>query len=86
MTRPLFPKELDRKTTKLKLIHTDICDPMRVISNGGSKYSMCVTSNGGSKYLITFTDDCTRWTEVRFIKSKDQALEEFKAYKALVEK
>lgn len=74
MTRPSFPKESDRKTEKLEIIHTDICGPMRV------------SSNGGSKYFITFTDDRTRWTEVRFIKSKDQALEEFKAYKALVEK
>ncbi|KMQ92280.1 retrovirus-related pol polyprotein from transposon tnt 1-94 [Lasius niger] len=48
-----FPKESDRKTVKLELIHTDICGPMRVLSNGGSKY------------FITFTDDCTRWTEVR---------------------
>ncbi|KMQ89436.1 retrotransposon unclassified [Lasius niger] len=47
---------------------------------------MRVSSNGESKYFITFTDDCTRWTEVRLIKSKDQALEEFKAFKALVEK
>lgn len=74
MMRLSFPKESDQKTAKLELIHTDICGPMRV------------TSNGGSKYFITFIDDSTRWTEVRFIKSKDQALEEFKAYKALVEK
>lgn len=47
---------------------------------------MRISSNGGSKYFITFTDDCTRWTEVRFIGSKDQALEEFKAFKAFVEK
>jgi len=74
MTRPSFPKESDRNTVKLELIHTDICGPMRV------------SSNGGSKYFITFTNDSTRWTEIKFIKSKDQALEEFKSYKALVEK
>jgi len=48
MTRPSFPKASNRKSQKLALIHTDICGPMRV------------QSNGGSKYFITFTDDCTR--------------------------
>lgn len=75
MTRPPFQKESNtRKTRKLELIHTDICGPMRV------------SSNGGSKYFITFTDDSTRWTEVRFLQSKDQALEEFKTFKTFVEK
>jgi len=74
MTRPSFPKASNCKSQKSALIHTDICGPMRV------------QSNGGSKYFITFTDDCTRWTEVRFFAHNSQALEEFKAYKIFVEK
>lgn len=59
---------------KMELIHTDLCGPMRVCSNGGSKY------------FITFTDDRSRWTEIRFIKHKNEALKEFQAFKAFVEK
>jgi len=74
MTRLSFLKASNRKSQMLALIHTDICGPMRV------------QSNGASKYFIMFTDDCSRWTEVRFIAHKSQALEEFKAYKIFVEK
>lgn len=74
MTRSSFPKESNRETAKLGLIHTDICGPMRM------------QSNGGSSYFITFIDDHTRWTEVRFIANKSQALQEFKIFKAFVEK
>lgn len=74
MSRLPFPSESNHVTDKLEIVHTDLCGPMRI------------SSNGGSNYFITFTDDRTRWTEVRFLKNKSQALEEFKAYKALVEK
>lgn len=74
MTRLPFPKESQHVTKKLELIHTDLCGPMRV------------TLNGGAKYFITFTDDYSRWTEIRFLKHKNEALREFKALKAVIEK
>lgn len=49
MTRLSFPKESNRKTSTLELIHTDVCGPMRT------------SSNGGSFYFIIFIDDSTRW-------------------------
>lgn len=74
MTRKSFPKESDRVTSKLEVIHTDVCGPTRV------------ASHSGSRYVITFTDDYSRWTEVRFMKSKGEAFQMFREYKALVEK
>jgi len=73
INRLSFPKASNRKSQMLVLIHIDICGLMRV------------QPNGGSKYFITFTDNCSRWTEMRFIAHKSQALEEFKAYKIFVE-
>lgn len=60
---------LERKTTPLELIHTDICD---------LKF---VQTRGGKKYFITFIDDCTRYCIVYLLKSKDEAIEAFKSYK-----
>ncbi|KAG7188076.1 hypothetical protein KM043_015926 [Ampulex compressa] len=74
MAQASFPKESGQKTIKLELIHAYICGPMRVLSNGGSRH------------FITFTDDCTRWTKMKFIKSKDQVLKKFKACQAFAEK
>jgi len=61
MSRPVFSKESDSTPEILELIHTGICRPMRI------------ESNGGTRYFITFID-CSRWCEMRFLKSKDQAL------------
>ena len=57
----------------LDLVHTDLSGPMRT------------ESMGGARYLMTFVEDSTRWTEVKFLKSKNQALDAFKSYKNLVE-
>lgn len=72
-TRLPFKKENNRKSEILEIIHTDICGPIKV------------KSNGGSQYFITFTDDYSRWTEVRFLKKKYEVLDAFKNYKRLVE-
>ncbi|KAJ8709420.1 hypothetical protein PYW07_009246 [Mythimna separata] len=71
-----FPlSQAHRSTTKLDLIHTDICGPMPVIS-----WSDC-------RYFITFTDDFTRKSFVYFLKRKDQTtvLNTFIEFKNLVE-
>lgn len=64
---------VERNTTPLELIHTDVCD---------LKF---VQTRGGKKYFITFIDDCTRYCYVYLLKSKDEALEVFKHYKNEVE-
>lgn len=42
-------------------------------------------SLGGSRYFIIFVDDCSRMTQVYFLKGKDEALQSFIDYKARVE-
>ena len=41
-------------------------------------------SLGGNQYFVTFIDDKSRFTAVYFMKSKDQVLEKFKEYEAMV--
>lgn len=38
MTRKFFPKESDRKTSLLEIVHTDLCGPMRIQLNGKVRY------------------------------------------------
>ncbi|KAL0414013.1 UNVERIFIED_CONTAM: Retrovirus-related Pol polyprotein from transposon TNT 1-94 [Sesamum radiatum] len=64
---------VERQTSPLELIHSDICD---------LKF---VQTRGGKKYFITFIDDCTRFCYVYLLRSKDEALEAFKLYKNEVE-
>ncbi|GJY48086.1 zinc finger, CCHC-type containing protein [Tanacetum coccineum] len=72
MKRKHFPK-VDRQSKILELVHYDICE-----LNGQ-------LTKGGNRYFITFIDDCSRYTYVYLLKSKDQAFETFKIYKAEVE-
>ena len=46
---------------------------------------MRTASQGGALYFLTFTDDCTRWTDVYFLRSKDQVADKFVEYKNLIE-
>lgn len=62
-----------RTSQLLDLIHTDICE-----MNG-------MLTRGGNRYFITFIDDCSRFTYVYLLKTKDEAFNVFKAYKAEVE-
>ena len=41
-------------------------------------------SLGGSRYFVTSIDDKSRFTAVYFMKTKDQVLEKFKEYEAMV--
>jgi transposase InsO family protein len=73
--REVIPKQANwRASTKLELVHSDICGPINP------------QSNGGSRYFITFTDDYSRKTWVYLLKEKSGALECFKNFKVLVEK
>ena len=74
LTRRSYPQsEGGRSSGLLEVVHTDLCGPMRI------------QSFGKSRYFITFIDDFSRWTEVRFLKNKNEALNAFKNYKNMVE-
>jgi hypothetical protein len=63
----------ERHLAPLELIHSDICE-----MNG-------VLTEGGKSYFMTLIDDATRFCYVYLLKTKDEALNCFKIYKAEVE-
>ena len=63
-----------RKSDLLELVHSDVCGPLKV------------KSFGGALYFVTFIDDYFRKLWVYALKSKDQVLEKFKEFHALVER
>nr|GEV83122.1 reverse transcriptase domain-containing protein [Tanacetum cinerariifolium] len=54
------PKSEDTNQEKLYLLHMDLCRPMRV---------ECVN---GKKYILVIVDDYSRFTWVKFMRSKDE--------------
>jgi len=73
MTRAPFMNSSRGKTELLEIIHSDLCGPMSV------------NSNGGARYFVTFIDDSSRWCQTHFLKSKDQVLNAFKDFKSYAE-
>nr|KAJ0194254.1 hypothetical protein LSAT_V11C800406360 [Lactuca sativa] len=71
-TKKPFPS-VKRNTSLLELIHSDICE-----LNG-------ILTRGGKRYFITFCDDFSRYLHVYLLRSKDEAFDAFKRYKAEVE-
>nr|GEW57910.1 integrase, catalytic region, zinc finger, CCHC-type, peptidase aspartic, catalytic [Tanacetum cinerariifolium] len=57
------PKSKDTNQEKLYLLQMDLCGPMRV------------ESVNGKKYILVIIDDCSRFTWVKFLRSKDEALD-----------
>ncbi|GJV18595.1 retrovirus-related pol polyprotein from transposon TNT 1-94 [Tanacetum coccineum] len=55
------PKAKDTNQEKLYLLHMDLCGPMRV------------ASINGKRYILVIVDDYSRFTLVRFLRSKDEA-------------
>ncbi|GKE01788.1 retrovirus-related pol polyprotein from transposon TNT 1-94 [Tanacetum coccineum] len=55
------PKSEDTNQEKLYLLHMDLCGPMRV------------ESLNGKKYILVIVDDYSRFTWVKFLRSKDEA-------------
>ncbi|GKF78504.1 retrovirus-related pol polyprotein from transposon TNT 1-94 [Tanacetum coccineum] len=55
------PKAKDTNQEKLYLLHMDLCGPIRV------------ASINGKRYIIVIVDDYSRFTWVRFLKTKDEA-------------
>jgi hypothetical protein len=62
-----------RDLAPLELIHSELCE-----MNGE-------LTKGGKKYFMTLIDDSTRYCYVYLLKSKDEALNFFKIYKAEAE-
>ncbi|RDX88079.1 hypothetical protein CR513_30373, partial [Mucuna pruriens] len=54
--------------------HPDVCGPLKI------------KSFSGTLYFVTFIDDCSRKLWVYVLKTKDQVLEKFKQFQALVER
>ncbi|GJS57021.1 putative ribonuclease H-like domain-containing protein [Tanacetum coccineum] len=59
--KPHKPKSEDTNQEKLYLLHMDLCGPMRVVSVNGKKY------------ILVIVDDYSRFTWVKFLRSKDEA-------------
>nr|GEZ87828.1 integrase, catalytic region, zinc finger, CCHC-type, peptidase aspartic, catalytic [Tanacetum cinerariifolium] len=55
------PKSEDTNQEKLYLLHMDLCGPMSV------------ESVNGKKYILVIVDDYSRFTWVKFLRSKDEA-------------
>ncbi|GKC10820.1 retrovirus-related pol polyprotein from transposon TNT 1-94, partial [Tanacetum coccineum] len=55
------PKVEDTNQEKLYLLHMDLCGPM------------CVASINGKRYILVIVDDYSRFTWVRFFRTKDEA-------------
>nr|GEY62820.1 retrovirus-related Pol polyprotein from transposon TNT 1-94 [Tanacetum cinerariifolium] len=55
------PKSEDINQEKLYLLHMDVCGPMRV------------ESVNGKKYILVIIDDYSRFTWVKFLRSKEEA-------------
>ena len=68
-----FPTSSNRSTDPLDLIHTDLHGPFKT------------QTHSGYRYWITFIDDHTRYRVVYLLRTKDQAFEAFKLYKAKAE-
>nr|GFA59667.1 hypothetical protein [Tanacetum cinerariifolium] len=57
------PKSEDTNQEKLYLLHMDLCEPMRV------------KSVNRKKYILVIVDDYSRFTWVKFLRSKDETLD-----------
>ena len=63
-----------RKENVLELIHSDVCGPLKV------------RTHGGALYFVTFIVDYSRKVWAFLLKTKDQVLEVFKHFQAMVER
>jgi hypothetical protein len=62
-----------RDLAPLELIDSNLCE-----MNGE-------LTKGGKRYFMSFIDDCTSFSYVYLLKSKDEALNYFKIYKTEIE-
>ncbi|GJU25136.1 retrotransposon protein, putative, ty1-copia subclass [Tanacetum coccineum] len=65
--------QVERAKDLLRLIHTDVCGPFRIMSRQGTNY------------FATFTDDFSRYGYVYLLKHKHEVFETFKVFQKEVE-
>lgn len=74
MTHLPFPSRESKSSQPLEVVHSDVCGPFRE------------PSLSGARYVVTFIDDYSRYTTVYFLKTKDEVLDRFVAYKTMAER
>ena len=72
MTKTPFFGTMERATDLLEIIHTDVCDPMRI--------EAC----GGYRYFLIFTDDLSRYRYIYLMKHKSEKFEKSKRFQSEV--
>ena len=65
---PFCKKGTEHTRNILELVHSDVCGPMHIVSDGSVRY------------FLTFTDDHSRMTVTYFIENKYEVLGMFKEY------
>lgn len=73
ISRKPFPK-IERTSTLLQIIHSNVCD------------LHSTPTRGGNKYFVTFIDGYSRFCYVYLMHTKDEVLDKFKIYKNEVKK
>ncbi|GKD19887.1 retrotransposon protein, putative, ty1-copia subclass [Tanacetum coccineum] len=73
MARKPYSHKVERAKDLLRLIHTDVCGPFKIMSRQGAYY------------FVTFTDDFSRYGYVYLLKHKHEVFETFKIFQKEVE-
>nr|GEV45619.1 protein TORNADO 1 [Tanacetum cinerariifolium] len=73
MARKPYTHQVERAKDLLRLIHTDVCGPFKIMSRQGASY------------FITFTDDFNHYGYVYLLKHKHEVFETFKLFQKEVE-
>nr|GEY03509.1 retrotransposon protein, putative, Ty1-copia subclass [Tanacetum cinerariifolium] len=73
MARKHYTHQVERAKDLLRLIHTDVCGPFKIMSRQGASY------------FITFTDDFSHYGYVYLLKHKHEVFETFKVFQKEVE-
>ncbi|GJW26677.1 retrotransposon protein, putative, ty1-copia subclass [Tanacetum coccineum] len=73
MARKPYSHQVERAKDLLGLIHTDVCDPFKIVSRQGASY------------FVTFTDEFNRYGYVYLLKHKHEVFETFKVFQKEVE-
>ena len=74
MRRSPFPTSSHRAAAPLRLVHTDVCGPMRT------------KTKEGARYILTFLDDYSRASWVVLLKSRDEVAGHFKKWTQMAER
>lgn len=72
-SRNPFQHNGTRASELLEMVHSDLCGPMKILSNGGARY------------ILVFVDDYSRKVFVYFIKFKSEVKNKFVDFKCFVE-